>query len=124
MYKTYPQAVSNIKAIIKANNLTLLSKEPEDFVKKQLRFFWAICENKKHEKVFFKSLLKKERNIKQNFLNEITFLQVMQSHPKHNLHNLSAKLLFAKKGAGIAYLCYGLYRAKQKQEAMFLQQGN
>jgi hypothetical protein len=92
-YFLYPKILSKIKKTLKQKKLSLLSEEPEVFVQKKLRFFHALCKDREGKKVFFKSLLKKERGIKNRFLNEILFLKTMREEKKFPLAKRVPKLL-------------------------------
>ncbi len=103
-YTLYPNVVSKIKTALKKNGLTVLSDSPEVFVQKKLRFYHAVCQNKKGKKVFFKSILKRERGIRNRFLNEINFLIEAGKNPR--LDNITSPVLdFSLKPSFLYFIC-------------------
>jgi len=114
MYEVYPNVVNQIKRTLKQLNLELLTDPPEFFIEKKLRFYWAHCRTKKGEKVFFKSILKRERNIKSRFINEINFLETLKKHPCHPLKDYVAKPFYSSTNFNFPYLCYKFMQGKTK----------
>ncbi len=106
MYRVYHNSVSDAKKTLKKLGLELLTSPPESFVKKKLRFFWACCKTKTGEKVFFKSILRTERGIKNRFLNEINFLEIIKKSRSHPLRDYAAEVLRFSKNPSFFYLCY------------------
>lgn len=115
MYRIYPNVVSNIKKTLKKLKLELLTDPPEGFIEKKLRFYWAYCRTETGEKVFFKSLLRTERGIKNRFLNEINFLEAVNKKPSHPLKSYVAKVLYCSKNPSFIYLCYKFLPGKTKR---------
>lgn len=115
MYALYPNIIFKIKKTLKKLNLTLLSEAPEMFVEKKLRFYHAICQTKKGEKVFFKSLLKRERDIKNRFSNEINFLKTLKEKPRYPLAKFVPLLLDFSLDPSFLYLLYKFLPGETKE---------
>jgi len=114
-YSLYPKIVQKIKKILRQKGLFLLSKEPEFFVQRKLRFYHALCKNKEGEKVFFKSLLKREMGIKNRFLNEIIFLKTMRENRKLPLAQKVPKLLDFSLKKDFPFLIYEYLPGESKR---------
>lgn len=115
MYYTFPKVVSKIKKTLKKLDLVPLGQEPEDFIEKKLRFYYTVCLTRKKEKVFFKTLLKRERAIKNRFLNEINFLKTADRHPEHSLYPLTPRLVSHSASPSFPYLLYKFLPGKGKK---------
>lgn len=115
MYSTYPNIVSKIRKTLAKLGLELLTDSPERFIEKKLRFYWAYLRTKEGEKVFFKSLLKREVGIRNRFLNEINFLKTLKENPTHPLCHYAPKLLQFSKNSSFLYLCYKFLPGKTKR---------
>jgi hypothetical protein len=105
-YSLYPKIVQKIKKVLEQKQLKLLTKGPEFFIQKKLRFYHALCENKKGGRVFFKSLLKKEIGIKNRFLNEIIFLKTIKENRNLPLAERVPKLLDFSLKKDFPFLIY------------------
>ena len=105
-YSIYPQIITKIKKVLKEKKLKLLSEGPEFFVERKLRFYHALCKNEEGKKVFFKSLLKRERNIKNRFFNEINFLKKMTKNKSLPLAKRVPKLLDFSLKKDFPFLIY------------------
>jgi len=115
MYRLYTQSVSNARNALKRLGLELLTDPPELFVEKKLRFFWACCKTKTGERVFFKSILRRERGIKNRFLNEINFLEIIKKSPSHPLRDYVPEILHFSKNPSFIYLCYKFLPGKTRE---------
>lgn len=115
MYSLYPKIVQKIYKTLKKLNLRLLSEKPEIFVEKKLRFYHASCQTKNKKKVFFKSLLKRERGIRNRFQNEISFLSTIKKNPSHSLFKITPKLLDYSLDRRFPYLLYEFLPGKAHQ---------
>jgi len=115
MYSTYPDIILKIKKTLKKINLTALGEPPEIFVEKKLRFYHALCETKNREKVFFKSLLKKEKDIKNRFSNEINFLKTLEGKPEYPLSKFVPRVLDFSLDPDFPYLLYKFLPGKSRE---------
>ena len=101
MYKAYPKITLKINKIITDLHLTEIEEDPQDFIRKEKRFYRTACKTENGERVFFKCILIKDRKTKNSFLNEINFLKTINNYPGHPLFpyipailDFSAKLSF------------------------------
>lgn len=113
MYSIYPNIILKIKKILKEKKLKLLTERPEVFVQKKLRFYHAVCQGKEGKKVFFKSILKRERNIKNRFFNEINFLRKAKENPK--LAKIVPQILDFSLKSDFPFLLYQFLPGKSKK---------
>jgi len=114
MYSTYPDIILKIKKTLKKINVTPSGEPPEIFVEKKLRFYHTLCETKNGEKVFFKSLLKKEKDIKNRFSNEINFLKALKEKPEYPLSKFAPRVLNFSLGPDFFYLLYKFLPGKSR----------
>lgn len=106
MYKTYPNIILKIRKKIKESGLENIAEEPEKLVKEEKRFYRTFAKTKKGKRVFFKSLLKEEKGIKNRFLNEVSFYKIIAENPQESISKISPKLLDASLEPSFPYLIY------------------
>lgn len=115
MYILYPNIISRIKKTLKKLNLEVLNNSPENFVGRKMRFYYAFCKTKNGEKVFFKTLLKKEDKIKNRFLNEINLLKTLKENPSYPLSNFAPEVLDFSLSPSFPYLLYKFLPGESKE---------
>lgn len=104
MYSLYPDVVPKIKKTIKKLGLTDVSSDPKKLIGKRKRFFRTFAKNKNGKKVFLKTILAKEKGIKNRFLNEINFHLTLKENPKNLLFNLVPKILAFSVNKSFPYI--------------------
>jgi len=92
MYSLYSGILLKIKEKIKELGLVNLITTPEEMIKEKKRFYRTAA-NKSGKKVFFKTLLAKEKGIKNRFLNEINFSKTLKENKKYPLFNFVSEIL-------------------------------
>lgn len=106
----YKKITARVIFVFKQLDLFLPKKIIEEklkkFIKVRGRFFYVVCYNGKCQKFFFKTILTKEKRVRNRFLNEIDFLIAIKNNPKHPLANLVPQILFSSKKSSFPYLVY------------------
>jgi len=98
--------ITKIKNQLKKLKLTNFSSNLQEAILQKQRFYRTLCQNSEGEKVFFKCILQKERNIKSRFLNEINFLKTVNEHPAHPLYKIVPRILDYSLSYSFPYLLY------------------
>jgi hypothetical protein len=90
---------------MKELKLTNIAETPEKLIQEKKRFYRTICQ-KEGGKLFFKSILSKEKGIRRRFLNEIKFSKVLKENASHPLYRLCPKCLSYSLNPNFPYLLY------------------
>jgi len=113
MYSIYKNIVPKIKGKMKELKLTDVTETPEKLIREKKRFYRTICK-KDGEKLFFKSILSKEKGIRRRFLNEIKFYKALKENTSHPLFHLCPKCLSCSLNPNFPYLLYEFIPGKTR----------
>lgn len=114
MGSLFPNIIKKINKKIKELKLKSVEERPENLVADKKRFYRTIAKTPKEKKVFFKTLLIRERGVKNRFLNEINFYKFLKEHPEHPLFNFTPQLLDFSLNPSFPYLLYKFLPGKSK----------
>jgi thiamine kinase-like enzyme len=114
MYLLFPNIEKEIQRKIRELNLKKIENPPSKLIAQKKRFYRTVCYFKK-ERVFFKTLLKKEKGIKKRFLNEIEFYaNVENNFPSLPIKEHLPKLIKYSLNSKFPYLLYKFERGETK----------
>lgn len=119
MYSLYPHIKTFLSSTIRKLNLKNIETSFEDLVKEQKRFYRTVC-SYKDQKVFFKTLLAKEKGAKKRFLNEIKFYLEAQKTNDVKLINLLPRILEYSLNPKFPYLLYQYIPGSPKHSKLSL----
>ena len=114
MYSIYRNVILKIEKKIGELGLTHLSDSIQSNIKKEGRFYRTIARTSNGEKIFFKSLLTKEKGIKVRFLNEINFLKTINKYPDHPLFIYIPEIMDFSTKPSFPFFIYKLLPGESK----------